>query len=117
MEYRIATQNDVQGIQELCDKYGIAFPHRNEITFVAEHEGKIIGICGIQKRIFIEPLIAENPIAGLKLSNMVEGVLRFNGVKDVFGIVDDINEKHKGHLVKEGFGVIGENQTLFHKEL
>jgi hypothetical protein len=114
MNYRLYIADDEEAVRQLCEDNLIAFPSENNLLFVAEDKGEIIGICGAKTDYRIEPLIATNPIAANNLARMVEGALLATGVKRTIAFVNSDNVKHIEQLVKAGYEII-ENKTILEK--
>ena len=97
MNYRVAKVEDTAQILALCSEHKIEPPSGK--IFVAEQEGRIIGICAAKMQAIIEPLISENPAASAKLVSMAEGLLIGTGNKSVMVLTD----KYENLFTKYGF--------------
>jgi len=72
MTYRLAKEQDVPQIRELCEREKFLFPNL-QLCFVAENEGKIVGFVNMALEPMIDVLISDNPISGVRLMDMVIG--------------------------------------------
>jgi len=113
MNYRIYERQDQQQVEALCRKYHIALPF-DSVVYVAEQDGKIIGIAGIMVEGWIEPLISENPVASVKLYKRTIKELELLGFNKVKIMCDPKYEKLYN---KVGFKRIGIDKILMEKEI
>jgi hypothetical protein len=74
MTYRLYTDEDKKQVDELLKKYNMSLSDETMI-YVAEHEGKIIGLTAARPVIEIT-LISENPLVGYKLINIMENIIK-----------------------------------------
>lgn len=110
--YRTAIPEDEEQIRALCHKNDIAFP-ANSYLIVAEHGGTIVGIAGIKTELFFEPLISENPIAAVRLSERVEAAVKLSGAQRVRCLAKpNVVELFR----KAGFETIENKKIIMEKE-
>lgn len=76
--YRYAKKGDEEGIKELCDKHQLSFPNL-QLCFVAECEGKIIGLINAMQIPEIG-MVCDNMISATRLYDMMLGALSHSGV-------------------------------------
>ena len=114
MRYRWFEEKDGESIKFLCDKNQIALPHPESSILVAEDEGQIEGFAGLVNLTFLEPLISDNPIAAVKLFDLIQGILINQKIKNLYCYCDpDKRELFE----KAGFSVFQENKILMKKEI
>jgi hypothetical protein len=113
---RYSHEEDYQAVKNYCYKHGIAFPDRNSILLVSFNDGGLVnGLVGLKPVIFVEPLVADNPILANNLGRMVEGIIIQQGIKVISASVPRENVKHIAQLEKEGFVIIDNNHTILEK--
>lgn len=109
-------KEDYEGVKNYCSKHGIAFPDRNSILIVSlNDQGEVNGLVGLKEEVYVEPLMADNPILANKLGRMVEGIIIQQGIKIIKASVPRENVKHINQLEKEGFVIIDNNHTILEK--
>jgi hypothetical protein len=110
-------KEDFQGVREYCIYHGIAFPNRNSILIVSlNDQGKINGLVGLETKIYVEPLIADNPILANNLGRMIEGIIINEGIKIISASVPRENVKHIKQLEKDGFEITENNHIILEKK-
>lgn len=107
-------QTDYEQVKALCDKHGLPFPHNTTLRVAVNESGKIEGLLGTQIRVFIEPLISENPIAAVRLYEQAVQVIKKIGANSIRCIC---NSEKKGLYEKVGFNQIENNKILMQKEI
>ena len=113
MNYRIANQNDIQQINELCDKNELEHPTLN-ICMVAEDNGKIVGYFNA----IILPMVdtvCENPVASKTLCDRMNGYLLGRGYSNM--IMFTRKESVEKVATKYGFEKIRNDVNVFLKGL
>lgn len=111
MNYRLANKTD--NITAFLEKHGMSISDET-VPFIAEQDGEIKAVVGIRNVAFIEPLVSENPMAGLNLALMTEQIIKENGQ----GIIRIICNKDKEKLFSRfGFVKQFENQIVMEKIL
>lgn len=90
MNYRLVKKEDFEQVKELCSKYRIEIPYENDMLFVADDCGQIVGICGLKKVWQIEPMISTNPLVANTLFNMVKATLLTRDVESAICFVKDV---------------------------
>ena len=101
MILRAETKEDILRVNEYLKKNVFA-PATTEFRF-KEQGGQLIGAYGLEEKIFIEPMFAENKIASLELLTDALATVRTLGYKKVH-ILTDKPEIIK--LIKERYGAI-----------
>jgi len=107
-------QTDRKQVEKLCDKYGLPFPHNSNLRVAVSESGEIKGLLGTQIRIYLEPLIAENPICGMKLYEEAIEVIKKIGANTVRCVC---NTERKGLYERIGFFQIEQNKVQMQKEI
>lgn len=92
--------SDEDQIQELAKKNGILVPEDGLLIIAEDSSGRIVGFINLRYITMIEPLICENPLAGRKLLDEAEMILKANNHQVVRAIVAD---KVRDLAVKDGF--------------
>jgi len=115
MTYRHYRNEDYEQVKSMCKEHNLAFPADRSLLFVAEHEAKIKGVCGLENWTMIQPFISENPMAAVNLARMIEGVILVNNFHTAWSIVSRGDTKHLSQLQKDGW-VIAEDDRIILKK-
>lgn len=109
-------ETDFEKVKDYCSKHNIAFPSRNSTLIVSfNDQGNVNGLVGMKTEVYVEPLIADNPILANNLGRMIEGVILQAGIRIVKASVPSENKKHIAQLEKEGFEITEINHTIMEK--
>lgn len=113
MTYRLATQNDVEAIKELCKADGLDMPTL-QFCMVAEDNGKIIGYTNAMVVPIIDT-VCNNPLSAKVLQDRMEGYLLANGygIEMMFTKREDVEAVAK----KYGYVKIKESMQVYAKEI
>lgn len=115
MNYRPYKEDDFEALRQYCAYAGISLPDSGSHLYIAlDDKNNITGIIGVKQEIFIEPLIADNPLIGNKLYEDILRNLRISGFKKVRCICNPKFEKLFG---KKGFKKIEESKIIMEKEV
>lgn len=115
MKYRIAEQNDLRGIGQLCRKHNIDIPTNMGVIFVAvDDKNNIVGVAGLKTVHQIEPLISENPVVANNLFQRIEASAQINMLAPLRAILKD--EEHLKTFEKAGYKKIMENKIILEKK-
>lgn len=110
-------KTDFKAVKNYCSKHDIAFPVRNEVLIVSfNDQGEINGLVGLKPVVFVEPLIADNPILANNLGRMVEGIIIQQGITVISASVPRENVKHIAQLEKDGFVIVENNHIKLEKK-
>lgn len=115
--YRNYLPEDFEKIKAMCGQFNINVP-MDAMVYVAVEDGgeeeKLFGMIGIKGNIFIEPLIATNPLVGRTLFNKALDSLIMRGLKTVRCIC---NKDKAKVFEKAGFKQIESDKIIMEKEL
>ena len=100
MIIRYYKNTDEDQIQELAKKNGILVPEEGLLIVAEDNSGKIVGFINLRYVPMIEPLICGNPLAGRKLLDEAEMILKVNNQQVMRAIVGD---EVRDLAVKDGF--------------
>lgn len=75
MNYRAAKPEDLENVIAFCAKHDLSV-NINSTIWLAEHEGEIKAVIAARPVMFIEPLAADNPVAGLVLVDKMEEMIK-----------------------------------------
>jgi hypothetical protein len=70
----------------------------------------------LKPEIYIEPLIADNPILANNLGRMIEGIIIQTGISVICASVPRENVKHTNQLEKDGFVIVENNHIKLEKK-
>jgi hypothetical protein len=106
-------ETDKKKIDTFLEKHGMSISDK-AVSLIAEYNGEIKAVLGIRNVAFIEPLVSENPIAGLNLVMSAEQIIKDNGQ----GIIRIICKEEREKLFNRwGFEKQFENQIIMEKIL
>lgn len=118
-------ETDFQAVKNYCYKHNIAFPDRNLTLIVSietireglEPDKFVVnGLVGLKSEVYVEPLIADNPILANNLGRMIEGIVIQTGIAVICASVPRENVKHINQLEKDGFVIIDDNHIKLEKK-
>lgn len=112
MNYRIARTEDTEQIFALCTKHDIKKPEG--FVIVAELDGEIKGIAGLEMMIFFEPLISEVPGVGAILQHRIESFAQAQNTKFLYCMTDEDKEDL---FTKAGYTTVENKKIIMRKEL
>lgn len=112
MIIRYYKKEDEQQIQELAKKHNILLPDEGMMMIAEDSDGKIVGILNLRQVAMIEPLIADNPMAGRKMLDEMVMFLKTTRQSIVRAIVGD---EVRDLALKDGFEQVFENKHIIEK--
>ncbi len=113
MNYRAAKPEDLESVIAFCAKHDLSVS-LNSTIWLAEHEGEIKAVIAARPVMFIEPLAADNPVAGLNLVDKMEELIKKIHVPVIRVIC---KPERKELFGKAGYHQVFENNIVMEKVL
>lgn len=115
MNYRLATQNDVEQIRELCHEESLSMPLLQMCFVAVDDYGKIVGFINVANFPTIDTMIVKNKLAAMRLFDMAIGGISASGNKYVKCYT--LRENVVDVAERSGFVINDRGATILTKEL